>query len=184
MIRNRLFEIFRNIRSSETLMHHFDSRLLKIRNQQSQISNGHQHSGDNNAVAPPVPIPNTEVKRCSPDGSTAIGRARVGRRQNRAPAGHTICGCFVLASPTRAENTPCWEAGEWTVKLARVAREQREFCESINRTSPKFDSRGSSCFSLQVRYNGAMADDVTPAPPHSAPPVPQPAPRTAPAAIW
>src|SRR5438132_14274595 len=44
------------------------------------------HSGDNNAVAPPVPIPNTEVKRCSPDGSTAIGRARVGRRQNRAPS--------------------------------------------------------------------------------------------------
>jgi hypothetical protein len=39
-------------------------------------------SGDNSAVAPPVPIPNTEVKRCSPDGSTAIGRARVGRRQN------------------------------------------------------------------------------------------------------
>ncbi len=29
-----------------------------------------------------------------------------------------------------------------------------------------------------------MADDVTPPPPHSAPPVPQPAPRTAPAAIW
>jgi hypothetical protein len=85
---------------------------------------------------------------------------------------------------TGVANTPCWEAGEWTVKLARVAREQREFCESINRTSPKFDSRGSSCFSLQVRYNGAMADDVTPPPPHSAPPVPQPAPRTAPAAIW
>ncbi len=69
------------------------------------------HSGDNSAVAPPVPIPNTAVKRCSPDGSTAIGRARVGRRQNRAPAGQKICGCFVLASPTRAENTPCWEAG-------------------------------------------------------------------------
>ncbi len=53
-----------------------------------------QISGDNSAVAPPVPIPNTAVKRCSPDGSTAIGRARVGRRQNRAPAGQMICGCF------------------------------------------------------------------------------------------
>jgi hypothetical protein len=44
------------------------------------------HSGDSSAVAPPVPIPNTAVKRCSPDGSTAIGRARVGRRQNKTPA--------------------------------------------------------------------------------------------------
>ena len=43
-----------------------------------------QNSGDSSAVVPPVPIPNTAVKRCSPDGSTAIGRARVGRRQNNA----------------------------------------------------------------------------------------------------
>ena len=41
-----------------------------------------QNSGDSSAVAPPVPIPNTAVKRCSADGSPAIGRARVGRRQN------------------------------------------------------------------------------------------------------
>ena len=46
-----------------------------------------QNSGDNSAVAPPVPIPNTEVKRCSPDGSTATGRARVGRRQSKMPGG-------------------------------------------------------------------------------------------------
>ena len=38
-------------------------------------------SGDHSAVDPPVPIPNTEVKRCSPDGSASIGCARVGRRQ-------------------------------------------------------------------------------------------------------
>jgi hypothetical protein len=44
-------------------------------------------SGDHSAVAPPVPIPNTEVKRCSPDGSTATGRARVGRRQSKMPGG-------------------------------------------------------------------------------------------------
>ena len=43
-------------------------------------------SGDPSAVAPPVPIPNTEVKRCSPDGSASIGCARVGRRQNLRPA--------------------------------------------------------------------------------------------------
>src|SRR5437667_2977591 len=41
-------------------------------------------SGDTSAVAPPVPIPNTEVKRCSPDGSATLGCARVGRRQNPA----------------------------------------------------------------------------------------------------
>ena len=46
-------------------------------------------------VAPPVPIPNTEVKRCSPDGSTAIGRARVGRRQNKSP-GEFITGVFAF----------------------------------------------------------------------------------------
>ena len=38
-------------------------------------------SGDHSAVAPPVPIPNTEVKRRSPDGSASLGCARVGRRQ-------------------------------------------------------------------------------------------------------
>jgi hypothetical protein len=43
-------------------------------------------SGDRSAVAPPVPIPNTEVKHCSADGSTATGRVRVGRRQNRLPS--------------------------------------------------------------------------------------------------
>jgi hypothetical protein len=42
-------------------------------------------SGDSSAVVPPVPIPNTAVKRCSPDGSATQGRARVGRRQNKVP---------------------------------------------------------------------------------------------------
>ena len=36
-------------------------------------------------MAPPVPIPNTEVKRCSPDDSTSIGCAKVGRRQSYEP---------------------------------------------------------------------------------------------------
>ena len=44
-----------------------------------------QSSGDPSAVAPPVPIPNTEVKRCSPNGSASLGCARVGRRQNYEP---------------------------------------------------------------------------------------------------
>jgi hypothetical protein len=41
-----------------------------------------QDSGDHSVVDPPVPIPNTEVKRCSPDGSASLGCARVGRCQN------------------------------------------------------------------------------------------------------
>ena len=36
-------------------------------------------------MAPPVPIPNTEVKRCSPDDSASIGCAKVGRRQYPRP---------------------------------------------------------------------------------------------------
>ena len=42
-------------------------------------------SGDLSAVEPPVPIPNTEVKRCSPDDSASIGCAKVGRRQYPRP---------------------------------------------------------------------------------------------------
>jgi hypothetical protein len=49
----------------------------KSREEIPQVSS----SGDHSAVAPPVPIPNTEVKRCSPDGSASIGCARVGRCQ-------------------------------------------------------------------------------------------------------
>jgi hypothetical protein len=60
-------------------------------------------SGGNSAVAPPVPIPNTAVKRCSPDGSTAIGRARVGRRQNETPLGLSQWGFyFSVLRPTRS----------------------------------------------------------------------------------
>ncbi len=39
-------------------------------------------SGGLSVVVPPVPIPNTEVKRHSADGSASIGCARVGHRQN------------------------------------------------------------------------------------------------------
>src|SRR5436309_16069908 len=63
--------------------------------------NPEQISGDSSAVAPPVPIPNTAVKRCSPDGSTAIGRARVGRRQNKMPGG-LIHRAFSFLRPTRS----------------------------------------------------------------------------------
>ena len=59
---------------------------------QSRAAQALLGSGDNSAVAPPVPIPNTEVKRCSPDGSTATGRARVGRRQSKMPTGFIPVG--------------------------------------------------------------------------------------------
>jgi hypothetical protein len=66
--------------------------------QNSAPRNPAQNSGDNSVVVPPVPIPNTEVKRYSPDGSTAIGRARVGRRQSKMPGGNST-GHFVSAPP-------------------------------------------------------------------------------------
>ena len=67
--------------------------LALLRNQRN--ASAASHSGDISVVVPPVPIPNTEVKRCSPDGSTAIGRARVGRRQNKNP-GELIIGVFAF----------------------------------------------------------------------------------------
>src|SRR5678815_4197007 len=45
-----------------------------------------QPSGDSSAVDPPVPIPNTEVKCCSPDDSASLGCAKVGSRQSYAPS--------------------------------------------------------------------------------------------------
>lgn len=52
-------------------------------------------SGDQSAVAPPVPISNTEVKRCSANGSASIGCARVGHRQSYAPGfGNKTWGFF------------------------------------------------------------------------------------------
>ena len=42
-------------------------------------------SGGHGTVAPPVPIPNTEVKRCCADDSWTKGPAKVGRRQIQNP---------------------------------------------------------------------------------------------------
>src|SRR5881392_3292808 len=66
------------------------------------------NSGDNSAVAPPVPIPNTEVKRCSPDGSTTIGCARVGRRQNKRPGEFISSGLLLSASGVTIDERPYW----------------------------------------------------------------------------
>ena len=72
----------------------FDPRSVTY-SKQFQIR---QTSGDPSAVAPPVPIPNTEVKRCSPDDSASIGCAKVGRRQSYAPChGNMTRGFFVSA---------------------------------------------------------------------------------------
>jgi hypothetical protein len=46
-------------------------------------------------VAPPVPIPNTEVKHCCADDSWAIGPAKVGRCQSiTPPIPHGVGGVF------------------------------------------------------------------------------------------
>jgi hypothetical protein len=63
-----------------------------------------QSSGDPSAVAPPVPIPNTEVKRCSPDDSASIGCAKVGRCQYLRPISwKQEMGLFIF----RWERTGC-----------------------------------------------------------------------------
>ncbi len=54
---------------------------------QSEISHFRfPSSGDFCVVVPPVPIPNTEVKRHSADGSACLACARVGRCQSLCPA--------------------------------------------------------------------------------------------------
>ena len=98
-------------------------RMKPVCNSQSEIFNSSgfcaenpaQNSGDSSAVAPPVPIPNTEVKRCSPDGSTATGHARVGRRQSKMPGG-LLHRAFCLYGDRLLEDRPAegnganWEA--------------------------------------------------------------------------
>ena len=100
-----------------------------------------QISGDYRAVAPPVPIPNTEVKRCSPDGSTATGRARVGRRQSKNPTGFPV-GFLVfgvrLQLEARRGGTPHARkriersgTSRWMINPARAAGERMGTREPI-----------------------------------------------------
>src|SRR5579862_42167 len=82
-------------------------------------------SGDTSAVAPPVPIPNTEVKRCSPDGSASLGCARVGRCQNLwVLDGESRPRPFLFPRPRHALFAPCgWVA---FLQLDRVLPAQRK----------------------------------------------------------
>ena len=57
----------------------------------------------------PFPIPNTEVKRCSPDGSTAKGRCESRTSPEQNPGELTHRGFCFLASATRAERPEDWE---------------------------------------------------------------------------
>ena len=66
-------------------------------------------SGDHSTVDPPVPIPNTEVKRCSADGSAAIGRVRVGR-------------CQVFISPLRDRKNPSRSRDGFFIALVLAER--------------------------------------------------------------
>ena len=96
-------------------------------------------SGDNSAVAPPVPIPNTAVKRCSPDGSTAIGCARVGRRQNKDPAGFSQWGLCVWHAYSSREHAVL---GSRRVDgQARAGSGRANGSERVNRTSPEQSTR-------------------------------------------
>ena len=79
-------------------------------------------SGDHSAVAPPVPIPNTEVKRCSPDGSATIGCARVGRRQNKDPAPVKAAGFLLYATGTATRTDKASPAGFFECKVMKTTQ--------------------------------------------------------------
>ena len=92
-------------------------------------------SGDHSAVEPPVPIPNTEVKRCSPNGSATIGRARVGHRQNKNPDEFISSG-FLPSGRRRLERDSgdsCVVAREYGQAREGSGRLSREAKESIGR---------------------------------------------------
>ena len=67
-------------------------------------------SGDHSVMEPPVPIPNTEVKHCSADGSVAKGFVRVGRcqfnslyfKEKKNPT-HFELGFFMVKYDLRAD---------------------------------------------------------------------------------
>lgn len=74
------------------------------------------------AVDPPVPIPNTAVKRRCADGSAALGGVRVGRRQNRrSPASLEDAGLpfflYPLVRRRGASAMPCYR-----VRLSNVPK--------------------------------------------------------------
>src|SRR5437016_9573867 len=58
------------------------------------------------AVVPPVPIPNTAVKRCRADGSACIACARVGRCRGNLekPALRNQRGLFILVAAALLRN--------------------------------------------------------------------------------
>ena len=67
-------------------------------------------SGDHGTVVPPVPIPNTEVKRCCADDSMAKGYAKVGRCQiKHHPASRKRCGVFCWCAVARQVQSPTQE---------------------------------------------------------------------------
>lgn len=89
-------------------------------------------SGDPSAVAPPVPIPNTEVKRCSPDGSTATGRARVGRRQNKNP-GEFSSGFFLFNDAYSSREHDVLGSRRVDGQIREVADKHVGTCEPVER---------------------------------------------------
>ena len=74
--------------------------------------------GDFSELVPPVPIPNTEVKRLSADDSVAHGHARVGHRQapNEEAPGLTTGGFFIFRTGCRTTRAK----REWGSRTERV----------------------------------------------------------------
>jgi hypothetical protein len=110
-------------RKIDIVIRDWASRLRRC--DSSELARAAPHSGDNSAVAPPVPIPNTAVKRCSPDGSTAIGRARVGRRQNKTPSMFEENVLGVLLSDLRLGSARASRARERALAITNFFRDYK-----------------------------------------------------------
>ena len=143
------------------------SRGAKCRHQ-SRAAQALLGSGDSSVVAPPVPIPNTEVKRCSPDGSTATGRARVGRRQNKNPAGFPggvfSFRCCEPYSRTAQRNTACRKENNGAMADETPPPPRPAVPQTLPRYSARRDlASHSSCSFIYVRLNGhpARQDELT-----------------------
>ena len=126
-------------------------------------------------MAPPVPIPNTEVKRCSPDGSATIGCARVGRRQNKSPAlgnrprGFCLLGDEVLETRAPGDRGPVETPSQNASSDKVVAPTKRWRFSASAARSPRLRRlrnsirRGHACVSLPANAHvrrGDVRDDV------------------------
>jgi hypothetical protein len=110
-----------------------DTRFIRLTWQYESQSGGH------GTVVPPVPIPNTEVKRCCADDSMAKGYAKVGRCQiKHHPASRKRCGVFCVCV-ARARGGIC------------RAEDRTDRTDRTNRTN-KVQLQNGDIYRLKLRH--------------------------------